>query len=465
VTSPANGESGRYPIPAAAWKILLLGFLIREGFSFWTGHPYDLDSWIRTGYAVAHGTNPYLAFWPAVPGVSVGFLNQTLPSASYLPFWPAMLGGLYRTWEAVGGGDRFVLYWLIKQPPIIADILTAYLLFQLVRRWTGSVTSAVVALTYWSLFPYAILITGVWGQFDSLVVAVLLAILYVRGLPSRNLLIGLGIFVKWLTAIFLPLEVFRERGLRRLGFLLALALPFVLTLAVFVGLGWSFEGIQATAGSQTHGGGGGMNYAFALSFGPLPAILFAVPWFYLVVVYLWVPGVVLGGWLAARWLRSTDPRTELRAMMFVTSLFLLLRWGLYEQYMLYIFSLLVLDIVAFHPDRRAFFRLTYVLASAYLTANNTLGIWFLSPLNSGFETYVAGVDSAPVTGPIRAYSLLVLSLLMTVTLIQLVYLLFRDEARPRLWPWWLFGRLLRRRSSEPISTALHDPTADPNLAR
>jgi len=78
---------------------------------------------------------------------------------------------------------------------------------------------------------------------------------------------------------------------------------------------------------------------------------------------------------------------------------------------------------------------------------------------------VAGVDSAPVTGPIRAYSLLVLSLLMTVTLIQLVYLLFRDEARPRLWPWWLFGRLLRRRSSEPISTALHDPTADPNLAR
>src|SRR5580658_8056206 len=56
------------PWPAAG-TILLVGLAIRESFSFWTGHPFDFEIWIRTGYVVAHGTNPYLsAAWPPVPG-------------------------------------------------------------------------------------------------------------------------------------------------------------------------------------------------------------------------------------------------------------------------------------------------------------------------------------------------------------------------------------------------------------
>ena len=434
-------------LPSVAWKVIVAGLLIRESFSFWTGEPYDLDVWIRTGYVVAHGTNPYLAFWPAVPGVSVGFLNQLLPSASYLAFWPALLGGLYRTWESVGGGNRFALYLLIKQPPILGDTATAYLLFQLVRRWTGSERSALAALSYWSFFPYAIVITAVWGQFDSIVVAILLALMWVRESWQRNLLNGLGIFVKWLTVIFLPLEVFRERGVRRLGVLIALGVPLGLTLAAFVGFGWGFQGIQATTGSQAHGGGGGENLAFALSFQQVPSVLGAIPYFYTAVVYLWVPAVIVGGWVAARWLAPADREAELRAMLLITSLFLVTRWGLYEQYMLYIFSLLILDIFVFHPERRPLFLFVLALASVDLIVNNTLGIWFLSPVNPGFGTFVQSVDSAPIIGAIRAYALLGLSLLMTVTLCQLVYVFLHDDPRPRPW----FGRFLRAPGPAPPS--------------
>ena len=66
--------------------------------------------------------NPYASFWPPVPGVSFAFLDTPLPSASYLPFWPALLGELYRAWDVVGGGNRFVLYFMIKQLPILGDV-------------------------------------------------------------------------------------------------------------------------------------------------------------------------------------------------------------------------------------------------------------------------------------------------------------------------------------------------------
>ena len=168
----------------------MIGLLVREAFSFWTGNPYDVEVWIRTGHAVANGMNPYVSFWEPVPGVSFAFLNSTLPSAAYLPFWPALLGELYRLWEIMGGGNRFVLYFLIKQPSILGDFLTAALLYALVLRWTGQRNAALGALTFWSFFPYAIIISAIWGQFDSLVVAVILAALLYREPVERNLLYG-----------------------------------------------------------------------------------------------------------------------------------------------------------------------------------------------------------------------------------------------------------------------------------
>lgn len=423
----------RLGLPPGVGTILLAGLALREVFSFWTGHPYDLEVWIRTGYEVAHGSNPYTSFWPSVPGASFAYLNQTLPSAAYLPFWPALLGELYRAWLAFGGGNRFVLYFLLKQPGIVADMASAYLLYRLAEHWTGSVDRAKSLLAFWSFFPYAIIITAIWGQFDSIVVAVVLGLLFARDTLERNLLYGLGILVKWLTVIFLPLEVLRERGVRRIGILVALALPGAITLLLFLLEGWSFGGISATTASQTHGGGLGMNYAYLLSFSYAPAVVSSIPGLYTALGYLWIPGVTVAGVIAARWVRARGPAAELRALLLVVTVFLLLRWGLYEQYLLYLFALLALDVAVFHPGRRAFLLFTTVLATVDLLVNNDLGIRFISPLSTQVQPFTASIDASDSWGVARTWALAVLAVVVTLTLVQLGRSLLRDEATPRPW--------------------------------
>jgi hypothetical protein len=434
-------------LPRAGWKWLALALAIREAFSFWTGHPYDLESWIRTGYVVAHGENPYSSFWPAVPGVSIAFLNQPLPSAAYLPFWPLVFGGSYRLWEGLGGGDRFVLYFLLKQGPIAGDLVTGALIFLVVRRATGAEAPALAALAFWSLFPYDIAISAVWGQLDSVTVALLLALLLVppKGTARRAVLYGVGIFVKWIAVSFLPFEFFRSRGWRRLGPLAAAGLVVGLTAGVMVPLGWSFGTVSATGTSQAHGGGFGMNFAFALGFGPLPYVFAAVPGFYTYLGYVWVPAVALAGSAASRWVRSESIESELRALGFVLTILLLTRWGTYEQYMLYPFALLIVDVTAFHPGRRRFLWFFIAVTSAFLLANNDLAVRFVTPVIPAAWTYSQAVDGSPFWGTFRLYTLLVLTLIAGITLVQLAWTFWKDDPAPVPW-------LLRwRRTPGPVA--------------
>ncbi len=424
----------------AVTPILLLGLAIREGFSFWTGHPYDFEIWIRTGYVVAHGTNPYLHPWPPVPGVSFGYTGQDLPSAAYLPFWPDLFGATYRLWEQVGGGNRFVLYFLLKQGPIAGDMAVAGLLYRFVLRESGRPSAALGALAFWSFFPYDIVIGSIWGQLDPVTTALLLAALLSSesAAARRSLLWGLGIFVKWITVIFLPLEFFRNRGLRRLAPVAGLLLAGGLTGLAFLAAGWSFAGILATGSSLSAGGGGGMNYADWFNLPILAATLTAFPLLGSILTYLWVPGCLLAGWYASRWLHPGGPGQPLRALLLVMTVVLLLRWGLNEQYMLYPFALLVADVYTRHPERRPFFYFLVALASGYLLTNDGLGIWFAAPAFPSAFTVVQAFDNSAVGGAFRFDLLYLFSALMTVTLIQLTWVVLQDQPAPRpwLWPRW-----------------------------
>lgn len=429
-------------LPRFAWVILFSGLAVREAFSFWTGHPFDFESWVRTGAAVAHGQNPYSAFWPPVPGVSFAYLTSNLTSAAYLPFWPLLLGGLYRLWEGFGGGDRFVLYFLLKQPGILADVATAYLLYRLTERFSGSRASARSVLVFWSFFPYAIVVSAIWGQFDSLVVVVLLTMLYARSSLERTSLEGVGILIKWVTVVFLPLELFRERRGRRLTFLVALVLPLVVTLAVFAVEGWTLlgfgsQGLARVSLSQSAGGGEGMNWVFFVSLPMVRSTLHALSGLYDYGPYLWVPASVLAGWWAARWLGWQDRLSELRAMLFVLLAFLLVRWGLYEQYLLYPFALLTLDVAVTSPGRRSLARWFMALGMADLLVNNDFGVRFLAPVVAGIASTTTRWDLSPIYGTSRTVALGVLAAAMTATLAQLLSVVARDTPNPRPWPYAL----------------------------
>jgi len=376
--------------------------------------------------------------------VSFGYTSQDLPSAAYLPFWPDLFGGSFRLWEAVGGGNRFVLYFLLKQGPIAGDVAVAALLYRYVLRQTGDCRSALAALTFWSLFPYDIAIGAIWGQLDPVTTALLLAVLLTSESRAarRSVAWGVGVFLKWVTVIYLPFELLRQRGRRRLWSLLALPLAAALTVVAFVAAGWGFGGVLATSTSEAGGGGGGMNYARLFILPAVQSTLVHTPLIYTILNDLWIPACVLAGLVAARWVRIGDVGQELRALLFVMTVFLLVRWGLNEQYFLYPFALLTADVYTRHPGRRPFFYYLVAVASAFLLTNNVLGIWFAAPLIPSAFTVVQTFDLSAVGGTLRYDLLYALSVLVTVSLAQLVYILVRDDPAPKPWLYlvWPFHR-------------------------
>lgn len=464
-TAPPSPVRRAWPTWRSGGRWLLLGLVLREALSFWTGHPYDLEVWIRTGYVVAHGTNPYLRPWPSVPGVSFGYVGQLLPSAAYLPFWPDLFGGSYRLWEVVGGGNRFLLYGLLKQGQIVGDLATAALLYRYVIGATGDRRRAVSVLAFWSLFPYDILIGSVWGQLDPVTTALLLAVLLVgEGRAAvRSLLWGVGIFLKWITVIYLPLELFRNRGLRRLWPFVGAAVPIGLTALAFVAAGWSLGPLFSTSGSQSLGGGGGMNLAQLFNLPPLASLLAARPDLTFVLEDLWIPAVFAAGWVAARWVVRGGTGQEVRALLFVMTVFLLVRWGLYEQYFLYPFALLLVDLYCFHPRRWGIFYFVAIAASLFLLTNSVLLVWFASPVDPAAFAWVQAVDNSPTWGTLRDALLYLFSIVVTAALVQLAWVLYRDEPAPVPWPLRLlpFGRHRRVGSGAASASGPGAPAESP----
>src|SRR3989475_13156487 len=84
-------------------------------------------------------------------------------------------------------------------------------------RWSGNAEVALRGLKFWMLFPYAIIISAIWGMFDAMVAVLIFAFLLSTDAVKGYALIGLGILLKWLPLIYIPYYAFRERGTRRLG--------------------------------------------------------------------------------------------------------------------------------------------------------------------------------------------------------------------------------------------------------
>src|SRR2546426_3994608 len=237
---------------------------------------------------------------PPVPGVGFAYLNETLRGVGSLPLWPLMVASLYRLYASVPGMGRFVLYFLLKQPPIIGDVILGWLIYRALLSWGGKAKVALRGLAFWMVFPYAILISAVWGQFDAIVAALVMFFLLsnrsVRGYAG----IGLGILLKWLPLIYLPFHGLSERGTRKILLGLPVVVPPVVTALILTAMGWDSLGITAMSQSASHGGGGRLTYVSILQAPAMVPILATINGFYLVAGYLWVPGGIVAGWGAYR---------------------------------------------------------------------------------------------------------------------------------------------------------------------
>lgn len=418
--------------------LFVWGVLVREGLSFWTGHPYDFETWVRLGPHVASGANPYAYLQPVADLTFAGY--DITASIGYPPFWAFITAGLYLLSAAIDASNPFLYYFLLKQPPILGDIVLAFLLARLLVGF-GRADQARWAVRFWLLHPLPILISAVWGMFDTLTMSLALLGLFLPMLPWRAFATGIGVFLKGVPVIYLPMLLLRERGSRWRFLALAAGIPAVLTF-IPVWFVWGSSGFTAASLSQvsSYGDGFGVWYglyllSFLASFRPLDLALWR-PFIGL----LWIPAILIVSAVAWRRLRDLEEAGRwVGTATAATLAFLLVRLSTNEQHVIYLLSLLTLWVAVWSPSSKWMFTATWVMGLVYLAVNNTLLIRFASPsMSSAFLVDIALNNSAPID-IIRHLAKFGLGIIFASLLVQqLAGLVSRIEFR-RFW----FADLLR----------------------
>jgi hypothetical protein len=171
---------------------LAIGMSIRLVIAPFTEQRYDMYIWrVNQALAFEYHINPF--YMPA-------YINQSAQVFfwSYTPLWLFTILSLYpiyafsahpvynpdpqELWKKgfesipINPGESYksfipsdlpLLTTLIKLPLIIADILIALLLFEIVKKYTDE-KKAYYVLWIWLLNPYVIWISSVWGMFDGI---------------------------------------------------------------------------------------------------------------------------------------------------------------------------------------------------------------------------------------------------------------------------------------------------------
>lgn len=356
----------------------VLAIIAREVFSFWTGHPYDFELWVRTGYWVVRGVSPY-GLVPPAPGVS--FVSNISaggnPTIAYLPFWPLLLGGLYEVYALLGSASPFVYYFLIKQPIIICDILLAYFLYRYLDE-RGS-DKAMFVLKVWLFSPFNIMLSGIWGMFDAIPMLFLVLALTARPGAYRGVWAGLATFAKSIPLIYAIPLARGPKAARNLA--LALGIPVVASLVVIWFAGWSFSIFGSTLQSTLSKGGLSLSlweaFFYLYSINVISSSVFGL---YSSSGYVWVAAVAIATVLAYKWFGFDTERGIVQSLLLITLTFLLLRGEVTEQYALYLFALTLIDVAMWNPQRKNLFFASVVVMLMAAVTNDVLFIRFLAPV-------------------------------------------------------------------------------------
>jgi hypothetical protein len=384
----------------ALGKPLLIGLAIREVLAPWTGHPFDFEIWVRLGVFALSGANPY-SLLPYIPQLSFAPYSL-MTSISYPPLAAFIFAATYGLYQLVGSPSAFLYYFLLKQPMVISDLLVAVLLFRLISM-KGETIRALNIAKIWIYFPFAIIISAMWGALDPIALLLIIASVYSIEIKRPYLsagLLGFAIYLKLMPIILLPVilitPVLPMR--KKLAFAtIALGIPLVGTIVPFYLLGWDFSGIYNAVSYQGTGPGfGGLGVFNALSL-----ISLRSPFLTTFVSLVWLPA------LLAAYAYTCVRKVQLPQAFLVTAiLFSIFRPTMPEQWALYPIALLLL---IGNPGNRTHAFVLAGVATAFLLVNNLLLVRFFSPVSTGAFTWDQFVDTSSVFSELRYAILLVLS--------------------------------------------------------
>jgi hypothetical protein len=386
--------------------------VIREVLAPFTGHPFDFELWLRLGYYVSQGRDPYSITAP-VPGLSFPGA-QYMTWIGYPPTWAFLQVGLYRFYLILGVKDRFLYYFIVKQPMVIADLVAGYLLFRLISdlKNDGAGTSAFV---FWMLCPFVIIISSVWGIFDQIILVLVLgSILTVRETQKSALMESLGFLLKVLPLIYFPLMAFVQETKQKIAIYLTVSVGssilFVLLPYVFF-KDWNLSQLIGVGVSVASKLGGSMNYWIVFSVYSSYRILPPVVESLLnLLAFVWIPSVLIATWFCLKCIRDREnfTRNLCLSTVFVTLVFFLTKSIVNEQYLIYFLGIGLVDYYVLESKaRKKLFHAMWLAGLAFLAANNTYFTRFLEPLSTYYKTLDTMLETG-VYGEIR-YGILIAS--------------------------------------------------------
>ena len=346
-------QLGSSPKKMLIMGILLVALLMRLLIApVWIGYDTDVRTfmaWSDRAYTVGLSglyTNAKDYFLDYPPGYMyvlyvVGMLHHKLS----IP---------WENWESL---------IILKLPAILADLVTAYVIYRLALSKKGGARTWLQALGLAALFVFnpAIWVnSAVWGQVDSFFMLFILATFLMQQqgkLPQASVFIALAILLKpqaLLFGIFLLIDVIRKRNamvwllsiLSGAATIAVLALPF----AIGRGYGWLFELYSGTLASYPYASLNAFN-VMALLGGNFIDMTSGV----LHISYQWIGWVLMGLsiiYVCYLYIRSRGQRGALLyiSFLFITAVFMCMT-KMHERYLHY-GLLLVLSSFIYIKDRR-----------------------------------------------------------------------------------------------------------------
>jgi Gpi18-like mannosyltransferase len=183
---------------------------LRIYFIPFPGYEQEIQNYkIWSQSAVQFGThNIYDRTWCDIPPVYPYVLNG--------------IGHIYRLFSPKFEYNTYLFQFLIKFPPILADLLISLIIFFFLRKKKNSFSVAFLAMSAYAFNPAVIFSSACWGQMDS--IALLFALGAVVALVDRKYfwawsLIAVGVLTKVQLAVLLPIFVlitWRRKGLKTL---------------------------------------------------------------------------------------------------------------------------------------------------------------------------------------------------------------------------------------------------------
>jgi len=364
--------------------ILLLGFFIRLVFVGADGFKSDVQTF--EAWSLTLADHPLREFF-----AKAGFADY--PPGYFFVLW--FVGHIYRL--IVGHNDNYdLLKVLVKMPAIIMDLVSAGIIFAIVRRF-ASLAWAFGACALFAFNPAAIFISAYWGQVDSVAGGVMLGSLLLllnadRGSDRSRMLsisgawalLAYSILIKPPAIVLVPLYIAyifatddgALRALRAkatgIGIVAGFVIAYLAVVAFYPSLNpvadftWLYGRYAYASNVYAYNSVNAFNlYVIAFNhFWQADSVLipswqigghtFGLP------QYVWGIGLFLAaiGLIVSRYVQRRDPVALLEAAMILSLGYFVLSTRMHERY---IFNALLLAVPLIYYQRR------YLYAAVILT--------------------------------------------------------------------------------------------------